>query len=151
MKERHMEVPASYLVLEKGGKVLLARRFNTGYMDGQYSLPAGHVDKGETFTQCMIRETEEEIGVKLEPEDVKVAHLMHRFSGGEWGEQGYRIDVFFTAEKWEGEPRIMEADKCDDLSWFDLNELPDNVIPYIRQGLECISKKVFYSEFGWGN
>lgn len=149
LKERHKEVPSSYLVLIKEGKVLLQRRFNTGYMDGNYSLPAGHVDKGETFTQCVIRESKEEIGVDIRPDDLKVAHLMHRFSGVEWGDDGYRIDVFFTAEKWENVPEIKEYDKCDDLSWFDLNDLPNNIIPYIRQAIDCISKKVFYSEFGW--
>jgi mutator protein MutT len=148
-EERHKEVPASYLVLIKGGEILLQRRFNTGYMDGKYSLPAGHVDKGETFTQCVIRESKEEIGIDLKPEDLKVAHLMHRFSGAEWGDEGYRIDVFFTAEIWGNTPEIKEHDKCDDLSWFDLNSLPDNIIPYIRQALDCMNKKVLYSELGW--
>ena len=96
-KERHREVPASYLILKKKGKVLLQRRFNTGYMDGKYSLPAGHVDKGETFIQCVIREAKEEIGINLKLKDIKIAHLMHRFSGARWGDLGYRIDVFFTA------------------------------------------------------
>lgn len=148
-KERHKEVPASYLVLVKGDKVLLSRRFNTGYQDGNYSLPAGHVDKGETFTQCVIRETKEEIDVDVKPEDVKVAHIMHRFSGSEWGDDGYRIDAFFTADSWKGDIKIMELDKCDDLSWHDSNNLPNNIIPYVRQALECINKKIFYSEFGW--
>lgn len=150
-KERHREVPASYLVLIKDGKVLLLRRFNTGYQDGNYSLPAGHVDKGETFTECLIRESKEEIGVDLKQEDLKVMHLMHRFSGVEWGDEGYRIDVFFTAEKWAGEINNMEPHKCDDLSWHDLNNLPQNIIPYIRNALDCINKKIFYSELDWSN
>lgn len=62
-----------------------------------------------------------------------------------------RIDVFFTAEKWEGEIRNLEPEKCDDLSWFDLDNLPENIVPYIRQALECINKKNIYSEFGWEN
>jgi len=148
-EDRHKEIPASYLVLINNGKILLQRRFNTGYMDGKYGLPAGHVDKGETFTQCVVREIKEEIGVDLNPEDMKVAHLMHRFSGAEWGEEGYRIDVFFTTEKWKGVPEIKESDKCDDLSWFDLNDLPDNIIPYVRKAIDCIKNKVFYSEHGW--
>ncbi len=150
-KERHREVPASYLILIKDGKILLSRRFNTGYQDGNYSLPAGHVDEGETFTQCVIRESKEEVGVLLKPEDLKVGHLMHRFSGAEWGVEGFRIDVFFTAEKWEGNIEIKESNKCDDLSWFDLGNLPENIIPYIRQAIDCIKNKVFYSEFGWEN
>ena len=118
-------------------------------MDGNYSLPAGHIDMGETFTQCCIRESKEEIGADLKPEDLKIAHLMHRFSGAEWGELGYRIDVFFTAEKWDGEIKNMEPEKCDDLSWFDFDNLPENIIPYVRRALECIKNKIFYSEFGW--
>lgn len=149
IKDRHREVPASYLVLIKEGKILLARRFNTGYMDGKYSLPAGHVDEGETFAQCIIREAKEEIGVGLKPEDLKFAHIMHRLSDPEWKELRYRIDVFFTAEKWEGEIKNMEPEKCDDLSWFDLDNLPENIIPYVRHMIDCVKNKVFYSEFGW--
>ena len=80
-KKRHQNIPSSYLVLIKDGKVLLLRRFNTGFEDGKYGLAAGHVDKGETFTQCIIRETEEEAGLLLKPEDLKVVHVMHRNSG----------------------------------------------------------------------
>ena len=72
---------------------------------------------------------------------------MHRDSGE--AEIGNRIDVFFTAEKWTGEAKNMEPNKCDDMSWFDLNNLPDNIIPYEKYALECINKKIFYSEFGW--
>lgn len=148
-KERHKEVPASYLILIKDGKILLQRRFNTGYMDGKYSLPAGHVDKGEPFTQCIIREAKEEIGIDLEQSDLKVVHVMHRFSGAEWGDDAYRIDVFFTAENWQGNPVIKEPDKSDDLSWFDLKSLPENIIPYVKHTIDCINSKIFYSEFGW--
>jgi ADP-ribose pyrophosphatase YjhB (NUDIX family) len=149
IKDRHKEVPASYLLLLKDNKILLQKRFNTGYMDGFYSVPADHVDKGETFTQCIIREAKEEIGIDLSLPDLKVAHLMHRFSGGEWGELGYRIDVFIVAEKWQGNIEIKEPDKCDDLQWFELSNLPENIIPYIKVALENVKNKIFYSEFGW--
>lgn len=148
-KERHKEVPASYLVLIKEGKVLLTRRFNTGYMDGKYSLPAGHVDEGENFTQCIVREAEEEVGVDIMPEDLKFAHIMHRLSDPEWKDLRYRIDVFFVCEKWGGELKNMEPEKCDDMAWFDLASLPENTIPYVKTALENIKDKKVYSEFGW--
>lgn len=153
-KERNKIVPASYLVLIKDGKILLQRRFNTGFQDGKYSLPAGHVEKGETFTQCVIREIKEEVGIDLTPEDLKMVHVMHRDSRIDHPQgvaEGIneRMDMFFTAEKWQGDPKIMELDKCDDLNWFDLDNLPENIIPYVRQAIDCIKNKIIYSEFGW--
>lgn len=146
-QKRHQNIPASYLTLMKDNKVLLLRRFNTGYEDGNYSMIAGHVDKGETFTQCIIREAEEEAGIFLKPEDLKVAHVMHRNS--RTTENNERVDVFFVTRQWQGEPQNKEPHKCDDLSWFKLDNLPSNTIPYIRQALEGIKNRIYYSEHGW--
>ena len=145
MTKRHQNIPASYLTLFRDNKVLLLRRFNTGYEDGNYSMVAGHVDSGETFTQCIIREAEEEAGILLKPEDLQVVHVMHRNSGAT--ENNERVDVFFIAEKWDGEIINKEPHKCDDLSWFDLDNIPENTIPYIKQTLNKIRNKEFYSEF----
>ena len=145
--KRHKNIPASYLTLFKDNNVLLLRRFNTGYEDGNYSMIAGHVDSGETFTQCIIREAEEEAGILLKHEDLKVAHVMHRNSDSLKNNE--RVDVFFVVEKWEGEIINKEPHKCDDLSWFDLNSLPENVIPYIKQAIEAIKNNIYYSEYGW--
>ena len=147
IKQRHKNIPASYLVLFKDGKVLLLRRFNTGYEDGKYSMVAGHVEPGETFTQCMMREAREEVGVSLEPEDLKVVHVMHRDSNEV--EDNERVDVFFIAEKWSGDIVNKEPHKCDDLSWFEFDDLPENIIPYIKQAIESIRDENFYSEHGW--
>ena len=146
-QKRHQNVPASYLTLMKDGKVLLLRRFNTGYEDGNYSMVAGHVDQGETFTQCIIREAKEEAGILLKPEDLKAMHVMHRNS--HTTENNERVDIFFIAQNWQGEPQNKEPNKCDDLSWFELDNLPENTIPYIRQALEGIKNRVYYSEHGW--
>jgi hypothetical protein len=60
-----------------------------------------------------------------------------------------RVDVFIKAKKWKGIPKIMEPDKCDDLNWFEINKLPANTIPYIKQAIEKIKNNIFYSEHGW--
>lgn len=146
-KKSHHNIPASYLTLLKDNQILLLRRANTGYEDGKYSMVAGHVDPGEHFTNCIIREAEEEAGIKLKTEDLKVVHVMHRDSGMQ--ENNERVDVFFIAQKWEGEIINREPHKCDDLSWFDLDEIPENVIPYIKQAIDCIREGEFYSEHGW--
>ena len=145
--KRHKILPASYLILLKDKKVLLLRRFNTGYEDGNYSMVAGHVESGETFTECIIREAKEEAGILLQPEDLKVVHIMHRNSGT--AENNERIDVFFLAEQWDGDITNTEPHKCDDLSWFDVENLPNNIIPYVDKVLKEIKNKICYSEYGW--
>lgn len=136
---------ASYLVLLQGGRVLLARRKNTGYRDGYYSLPAGHVESGETFSTALRREVEEEIGLQLSSGVPILSHIAHR--KGEDGSE--RVDAFFVVKEWVGEVRNLEPEKCDDLSWFPVGELPEKTIPYIRTVLGEIEKSVFYSELGW--
>ena len=147
VKERHKMTPASYLVLIKNNKILLQRRFNTGYEDGKYSMVAGHVDKGEGFTQAIIREAKEEAGITLKVEDLKAVHVINHDTGSE--ENNERIDVFFTAEKWEGEIENKEPEKCDDLSWFDLDSIPENTIDFLKEVISCIKNKIFYSEYGY--
>jgi len=143
-KERFKLIPVSHLVLIKNNKILLLRRFNTGYEDGNYSVIAGHLDGNETFIQAMVREAREEGSIKIKPEDLEVVHVMHR---KELNEE--RIDFFIMAKRWEGEPKIMEPHRCDDLSWFELNNLPKNTIPYIKQAIDKIKDKIFYSELGF--
>ncbi len=146
MPNRHTIIPASYLILKQENNILLIRRFNTGFEDGNYSMIAGHVDEGETFTEALIREAHEEAGITLSPSDVRVAHIMHRKSHIDAEE---RIDTYFIAEHWSGKLENKEPHKCDDFSWFDMNDLPKNVIPYIKFALENIKKHIFYSEYGW--
>ena len=141
--ERFKLIPAVHLFLIKDDQVLLLRRFNTGWEDGNYSVPAGHADGNETMRQAMAREALEEIGVTIRPEDLEIAHVMHRMSDSE------RVDFFFTAATWDGQPSNVEPEKCDDLSWYSLNALPENTIDYIRQALECYQKGESYSELGW--
>ena len=124
----------------------MLRRFNTGYKDGQYSLVAGHVDENETFTDALIREAREESGVEILPEKVKIVHVMYRKSDFD---DSQRVDVFHIVEDFIGEPINVEPHKCDDLFWFNMDQLSENVIPYIRFAIESIKKGEFYSEHGW--
>lgn len=135
---------ASYILFLKDAHVLLARRFQTGFEDGNYSVPAGHVEPNETYTQALIREVAEETGVTLTEVSVKVSHVMNRKTP----EREY-VDVYFTVHEWEGSPENREPEKCDDLAWFPINNLPTNTIPYIRQAIECSTNGIFYSEHGF--
>ena len=127
----------------------MIRRYNTGYDDGKYGLVAGHLDGEETFREAMIREAYEEAGIKLKTTDLKIVHLMHRFAVPNPQNLRERVDVFLQAETWEGEPKNMEPNKCDDIGWFPIDRTPKNTMLFIKQFLENYRKNVFYSEFGF--
>lgn len=143
--ERFTLRAAVYLILIKDGKTLLSRRFNTGWMDGKYSLIAGHLDGNENVSNTMIREAFEEAGIKVEKKDLRPVKVLHRLSP----EKREYMDFFFVAEKWEGEPVIKEQNKCDDMSWFSLNDLPENTLPYVKDVIENYKDGVAFIESGW--
>ena len=143
LEKRHKVGATAHLFLIRNGKILLQRRFNTGFEDGKYSVIAGHINGGETFREAMVREAREEAGIELSIKDLEVVHLLHRKVSVE------KVDTFITAKKWVGDPRITEQDKADDLRWFDLHALPENMVDYIRVVLQRIQQKQFYSEYGW--
>lgn len=146
-QDRFTVVPAVYLILRRGDRVLLMRRYNTGYQDGNYSLPAGHLDGGETALAAVIREAKEEAGITVAPADLKLVHTMHRVA-----EEGSheRVDLFFETAVWQGEPQVMEPHKCDDAQWFDAAKLPDNTVAVVVQALRCVAAQQPYSESGFG-
>lgn len=128
----------------KDGKILLLRRKNTGYMDGFYSVPAGHVDGEETIWKAMVREAFEEVAVKLDPDsELDPVHVMHRTKTND----EERIDYFYKIENWNGELENAEPEKCDHLRWFELDGLPEKIIPYVKLGIEKVKSSAVFSEF----
>jgi 8-oxo-dGTP diphosphatase len=140
-KIRHKITPEVYLLLKRNEDVLFIRRFNTGFEDGLYTLVAGHVEAGESFSEAVIREAREEAGIDLQLEHLKVVHVMHRKYARE-----ERIGVFVQAETWHNEPRIMEPHKHDDLRWISLRSLPSNTSSYVKFALDKIQNSEFFSE-----
>ena len=134
---------AVHLFLIRDEKILLLRRYNTGWEDGNYSVVAGHLNGGEKVITAAIREAKEEVGVSIREEAVEIVQVMHRLSDDE------RIDFFVTVSDWEGEITNTEPDKCDELAWFPLDQLPDNTIPYVRHAILNYQNGLQFTSFGW--
>lgn len=130
MTDRFVVVPASYVFFlrdsDAGTEVLLQLRQNTGYRDGYWAAVAGHVERGETAYDAARREALEEIGVEVG--ELTFVTTMQRTQGADPIDE--RVDFFFTAREWAGEPRIVEPVKCAELRWWPLADLPDMVSPH---------------------
>jgi 8-oxo-dGTP diphosphatase len=153
--DRFVVVPASYVFLQRAGddgpEVLLQLRQNTGFMDDHWAAAAaGHVEKGETAYAAAHREAREEIGVS--GLDLELLTVMQRTRSGEPIDE--RVDFFFTARAWSGEPRVMEPGKSAGLRWVPLaglDELPQPVVPHERYVLDrLVTGMAAYTTFGFG-
>jgi 8-oxo-dGTP diphosphatase len=154
MTERFSVVPASYLFLlrdagdGRGIEVLLQRRGAVPYMPGHWAAgAAGHVEPGETADDAARREAAEEIGI-ADP-DLAIATVMQRTGNG--GPVDERVDFFFTARRWLGDPAICEPTKTTDLRWFPLDDLPEPLVPHEAAVLSMIRTGAVepYTSFGF--
>lgn len=136
-------IPAVYLILARRNTVLLLLQEGTGYEDGRYSLPAGHPEENEDLLAAMVRETYEETGISLSAGSLVLSHTMHRM----FPDAPDRIDLFFTAGTWCGEPQNTEPAKCASLAWHPAGSLPANTIPYIGAALGHWQSGVTYSSW----
>ncbi len=139
---RSLLVAAAYVILcrpgAEGHEVLLQLRHGTGYMDDHWATLAGHVDPGESVHEAAVREVAEEAGVSVRIDDLVPLTTIHRFErGGPAVEQ--RVDVFFTATRWKGEPSVRERDKAAAMGWFSVYELPEPVVPHERLVLDMLA------------
>jgi 8-oxo-dGTP pyrophosphatase MutT (NUDIX family) len=152
MTERFVVVPASYVFLTRpaptGDEVLLQLRGDVPYMaDHWAAAAAGHVERGETAIDAARREAWEELGIT----DLRLSFVtaMQRTHSGEAIDE--RIDFFFLAGAWSGEPRILEPTKARELRWFPLHSLPEPMVPHEAKVLEMVraGTETGYSTFGF--
>ena len=141
----HLIAPSVNVFIIKGSKVLLGRRLNTGWMDGYLCPPGGHVEKGETPVIAALRELREELGIGVNTEDLEFACVAARnTSPNEYVAYEFIIrnkDYVFENN---------EPDKCSELIWADLKNLPEDVIEHFRQIIaEGIVGKKPYLEVGY--
>lgn len=120
-------------------EILLALRKNTGYHDGEYELPGGHVESGEDLMHAMIREAKEELLIDIDENDLRIVHVMHDYTGD-------RVNFILTAENYKGTPQIGETDKCERIGWFYIKDLPMNTMPKVKKIIEYINNGIFYSK-----
>lgn len=128
-----------FVLLTRGNgsrrEMLFQLRKNTSYMSGMYDFSAsGKIDPGESAKDAVLREAYEEAKVVIDPRDLHFFHVRHETAEN-------HLKLFFWAEKWtvdgqeNANPQIGEPEKCGGLQWTTYQNLPENLIPFLRQVL----------------
>lgn len=138
---KHELIVDLHLIIRQGDRVLLGLRRNTGFADGLYHLPAGHLEPDETILAGGAREAKEELDIDIRLADLALVHVMHHRSG--------RVSFFFEVAAWSGEIRNAEPHKCERLDWIATDRLPTNSVRYARAALARIASGQRFSTFGW--
>lgn len=138
-KSRHTFIVSINIILEEENKILLLRRANTSWMEGFYNLPAGHVEEGETPTQCAIRELKEELDIVVSEKDLRYTKTLFRTGKND---DTARVDVVFAVKNWKGEANNKET-SFDELRWVSRNELPEKTVPLVKT---ILNEETIYQE-----
>lgn len=151
MNERFLTRSAVMLFLLRNNienqEILLQKRFNTGYADGMWDCASsGHVEAYESMKMALVREANEELGIKIEISDVEFATITHRYTPTT---KDIYYNAFFVVKKYKGVPIIKEPDKCSELCWFGVNSLPDDFLVDRKQALSNYFSNIHYDESGW--
>ncbi|GGV50504.1 NUDIX domain-containing protein [Streptomyces spectabilis] len=128
------------------GRVLLGLRHpDSKYAGATWHYPAGRCEQ-ESALACLVREAREETGLVIDPADVELAHVAHVVDAA--GTLPL-MQLVFKARRWEGEPKVLEPDKCLTWKWWPRHELPDRIVPYTRTAIAAIAEGRHYSQLGW--
>ena len=143
-KERFKVIPAVYLILKTEDKYLFGKRLNTGYMDGFYQFPSGHIEGNESLKTAMTREAKEEIDLDIAQKDLNLVFVSHRFIENE----AERVDFFFECINFdEKQIKNNEPEKCSDLKWLKKDNL--EIVSYIKEVLESLTQGGNYLDSGF--
>ena len=137
MPERYTVRVACYMFIFVDKKVLLMKRDKLTCYGEFYTVPSGHLDENESPLQCAIRETFEETGIRVnEAEFSSVIHRVGKNPPKKWCQSIDYMDFFFVCRSFTGIPKIMEPEKCSEIKYTNIDELPVNFVPYVKLALD---------------
>lgn len=107
------------IIIRRGDKILLGKR-KGAYGAGSWCLPGGHLEAWEAMVDAAARELKEETG--LTANKFRFANLVN-----DRKPNNQCFQIGFVAEGVEGEPKILEPDRCEEWRWCDVNDLPNPI------------------------
>ncbi len=149
MAEEKKKVGAGFgVILEKDGKILLGMRHpdpdkaDSAFRSaGEWCLPGGKLEWGESIEDGAIREVKEETGITIsDPEVISVHNCMN--------EHAHFMTVGLVTHQWQGEALVMEPNEIIEWKWFSLDDLPQPRYFPSFEVIENYLQKKFYIKRG---
>lgn len=101
-------------IFNSKGKLFLTLRGKKAKNErGKWEIPGGSVEFGETLETALKREIKEEHGI-----DIKVIELLDVCSHIIPDEHQHWVSPTYICKIIQGEPVILEPEKCDAIDWF---------------------------------
>jgi len=106
-------VQVTAALIRRDGRYLITLRPEGSHLSGHWEFPGGKLDPGETLEECVVREVEEETGLRIRVEE-KAAEVVHHYP-----EMSVHLH-FFNCRPVEGKA---EPIGCAEVAWVDREEL----------------------------
>lgn len=106
------------VMILKDNKILLGKRKGS-HGEGEFAFPGGHLEHLESFEQCAKREVKEECGIEIDNIKFQFLANLTKYNPKHYAHIG------LIANWKEGEPQVLEPDKCENWGWFELDKLPE--------------------------
>lgn len=133
---------AIYMIIKnEKGEILFQRRCGSKLWPDFLGLPAGHVDKGEDVYQALVREAREELNIDINSKDIEDTFVVNRINKNL---KPY-YDIYFVIKNYKGIIKINEPNKCQELKWVLLDNMPEDVIEFEKIALDNYEKKIKFS------
>lgn len=135
----YIGVGVGAVIVNDDGKILLAKRGKKAQNErGKWEFPGGTVEFGDTMKDTILREIKEELGMEIELGD-KLPSIDHLIPE----EKQHWVTSAYIARTKAGKPKIKEPEKCEEIGWFDFEQIENMIdelsiasrqyIPYIKK------------------
>lgn len=136
------------ILCREDGDFFLIKRIDKVWGNSQWNFPGGLIEEGESIIDAAVRETQEEVGVIVAPEDFRLTHVLDVRKGGSNDKSIYGF--YFMAHRWIGEALNNEPEKIADAQWFgSAQALPEGITEHALLAIEAIKKSKTYMQSGW--
>lgn len=128
----YIGVGVGAIIVDRVGRIFLARRGPKAKNEqGLWEFPGGSVEFGETLAAALQREMYEEYGIEISVGELLdvVDHILPR-------EQQHWVSPTFICEIVAGESQIREPEKCTEIGWFKVDQVPSELTQITRLNLE---------------